>query len=128
MTEINKDIEKYLSQVKSYLPCRNADKTAILEDIRQAILDFTENSDIQSIDDIYKRFGTPEEIARSYLSDADPKKISKAFNIKKIILIAVIAVIIIYIFTMIYVILDAHNVTHGYFVECHINFLFDLLH
>lgn len=92
MTDINKDIEKYLSQVKSYLPCRKADKIAILKDIRQAILEFTENSGAETIDDIYNRFGTPEEIAKAYLSDAEPQSIKKATNIRKIIISAVLII------------------------------------
>ena len=117
MAEINKDIEKYLSQVKAYLPCKKSDKAVILADIRLAIYEFAENSAIQSIDDIYKRFGTPEEIAKAYLSDAEPNNIKKAINIRKVIIAAVIAVIVIYLGIMIFLAVDAHNVTHGYFTE-----------
>ena len=78
MPAINKDIEKYLSQVKACLPCKKSDKAVILADIRLAISEFAENSAIQSIDDIYKRFGTPEEIAKAYLSDAEPNNIKKS--------------------------------------------------
>ena len=117
MTEINKDIEKYLSQVKAYLPCRKADKTAILEDIRQAILEFAENSGAETIDDIYNRFGTPEEIAKAYLSDAEPQNIKKAINVRKVIIAAVVAIIMIYLGVMFFIVYDAHNETHGYFTE-----------
>ena len=82
MTKINKDIEKYLSQVKSYLHCKKADKDVILEDIRTAVFEFSEEFAIESIDDIYRRFGTPEEIAKAYLSDAEPQNIKKAINEK----------------------------------------------
>ncbi|MBQ6863602.1 MAG: hypothetical protein IJO14_05130 [Clostridia bacterium] len=117
MTKINKDIEKYLSQVKSYLHCKKADKDVILEDIRTAVFEFSEEFAIESIDDIYRRFGTPEEIAKAYLSDAEPSNIKKAINIRKVIIAAVIAVIVIYLGIMIFVAVDAHNETHGYFTE-----------
>ncbi len=117
MTEIKKDIDKYLSQVKAYLPCRKADKTAILEDIRQAIFEFKENSGTENIDDIYNRFGTPEEIAKAYLSDAEPQNIKKAINIRKVIIAAVVAIIMIYLGVMFLIVYDAHNETHGYFTE-----------
>ncbi len=113
MTEINKDIDKYLSQVKAYLPCRNTDKTAIIKDIRQAILEFTENSDIQSIDDIYKRFGTPEEIAKAYLSDAEPQNIKKAINVRKVIIAAVVAVVLIFAIFLLCTFIESYRQGHG---------------
>ncbi len=115
MTEINKDIEKYLSQVKAYLPCKKSDKAVILEDIRQAISEFAENSDIQSIDDIYKRFGKPEEIAKNYLTDADPKKITNAINIRKVVIAAVVAALLVFTGFVTAVFLDLHGDSHGTF-------------
>ena len=109
MTEINKDIEKYLSQVKAYLPCKKSDKAVILADIRQAIYEFAENSDIQSIDDIYKRFGTPEEIAKAYLSDAEPNNIKKAINIRKVFVIAVVIALSMLALTFLITIIDSHS-------------------
>ncbi len=115
MAEINKDIEKYLSQVKAYLPCKKSDKVVILADIRQAISEFAENSDIQSIDDIYKRFGTPEEIAKAYLSDAEPKKITNAINIRKVVIAAVVAALLVFTGFVTAVFLDLHGDSHGTF-------------
>ncbi len=109
MSEINKDIEKYLSQVKAYLPCKKSDKAVILEDIRQAISEFAENSAIQSIDDIYNRFGTPEEIAKAYLSDAEPKNIKKAINTRKVFVIAVVIALSMLALTFLITIIDSHS-------------------
>ena len=113
MTEINKDIEKYLSQVKAYLPCRKADKTAIIKDIRQAILEFAENSGTETIDDIYNRFGTPEDIAKAYLSDTEPRNIKKAINVRKVIIAAVVAFLLILLGFLIAVFLDLHGDGNG---------------
>ena len=109
MPAINKDIEKYLSQVKAYLPCKKSDKAVILADIRQAIYEFAENSAIQSIDDIYKRFGTPEEIAKAYLSDAEPNNIKKAINIRKVFVIAVVIALSMLALTFLIIIIDSHS-------------------
>ena len=113
MTEINKDIEKYLSQVKAYLPCKKSDKAVILEDIRQAISEFAENSDIQSIDDIYKRFGTPEEIAKAYLSDAEPKNIKKAISLRKVLVWAVVAVVLAFVIFLLSLFIESYRQGHG---------------
>ncbi len=113
MTEINKDIEKYLSQVKAYLPCKKSDKAVILEDIRQAISEFAENSAIQSIDDIYKRFGTPEEIAKAYLSDAEPKNIKKAISLRKVLVWAVVAVVLAFVIFLLSIFIESYRQGHG---------------
>ena len=113
MTEINKDIEKYLSQVKAYLPCKKSDKAVILEDIRQAIYEFAENSAIQSIDDIYKRFGTPEEIAKAYLSDAEPKNIKKAIRLRKVLVWAVVAVVLAFVIFLLSIFIESYRQGHG---------------
>ncbi len=115
MTEINKDIEKYLSQVKAYLPCRKADKTAIIKDIRQATLEFAENSGAETIDDIYNRFGTPEEIAKAYLSDAEPQNIKKAINIKKMLLVAIVIALAMLAIAFIIAIIDSHSQNIAYY-------------
>lgn len=109
MTAINKDIDRYLSQVKSHLPCRKADKDAILEDIKLAIFEFTENFETANIDDIYNRFGSPEEIAKAYLSDADPKKITKAINIRKVLVMATVIALALLAITFIITIIDNHS-------------------
>ena len=113
MTEINKDIEKYLSQVKAYLPCKKSDKAVILTDIRLAIYEFAENSDIQSIDDIYKRFGTPEEIAKVYLSDAEPKNIKKAISLRKVLVWAVVAVVLAFVIFLLSIFIESYRQGHG---------------
>ncbi len=115
MTEINKGIEKYLSQVKAYLPCKKSDKAVILADIRQAISEFAENSDIQSIDDIYKRFGTPEEIAKAYLSDAEPNNIKKAINIRKVFVIAVVIALSMLAIAFVIALFDSHRQNIAYY-------------
>lgn len=83
MTQINKDIEKYISDVGTHLFCLKKNKKAVLADMREAICEFTENNEVNSIDDIYKRFGTPEEIAKAYIADTEPKNIKKGSQYQK---------------------------------------------
>ena len=46
MTEINKDIEKYISEVGTHLFCLRKNKKTVLADIREAVFEFTENNDV----------------------------------------------------------------------------------
>lgn len=90
MIAIEKDIEKYMSEVNSHLFCLQKNKKAVLEDIREAIIEFTENNEVETMDIIYARFGTPEEIAKAYIADAEPQNIKKAFNIRKMLAASIV--------------------------------------
>ncbi|MBQ6863605.1 MAG: hypothetical protein IJO14_05145 [Clostridia bacterium] len=115
MRAINKDIEKYLSQVKSYLHCKKADKTTILADISTAVFEFAEDSETVNIEDIYNRFGTPEEIAKAYLSDAEPNNIKKAINIRKVIIAAVAIALAMLAITFAIALFDSHRQNVAYY-------------
>ena len=111
MIAMEKDIEKYMSEVNSHLFCLRKNKKAVLEDIREAITEFTENNDVETIDVIYARFGTPEEIAKAYIADAEPQNIKKAFNIRKMLLAAVVTIITIVALSFIIALIDNHYST-----------------
>ena len=117
MTAIGKDIEKYISEVGTHLFCLKKNKKEVLAEIREAVFEFAENNDVHSIDDIYKRFGTPEEIAKAYLSDAEVQNIKKAINIRKVSVAAVAIVLAMLAITFIIVIADSHNANGAYFID-----------
>ena len=117
MTAISKDIDKYISEVGTHLFCLKKNKKEVLAEIREAVFEFAENNDVHSIDDIYKRFGTPEEIAKAYLSDAEVQNIKKAINIRKVSVAAVAIVLAMLAITFIIVIVDSHNANAAYFTD-----------
>ena len=117
MTAIGKDIEKYISEVGTHLFCLKKNKKEVLAEIREAVFEFAENNEVHSIDGIYKRFGTPEEIAKAYLSDAEPKNIKKAINIRKVSVAAVAIVLAMLAIIFIIVIVDSHNANAAYFTD-----------
>ncbi len=115
MIAIEKDIEKYMSEVSSHLFCLQKNKKAVLEDIREAIIEFTENNEVETIDVIYARFGTPEEIAKAYIADAEPQNIKKAFNIRKMLLAAVVIALVMLAIAFAIAIFDSHNQNISYY-------------
>ncbi len=117
MTAIGKDIEKYISEVGTHLFCLKKNKKEVLAEIREAVFEFAENNEVHSIDDIYKRFGTPEEIAKAYLSDAEVQNIKKAINIRKVSVAAVAIVLAMLAITFIIAIVDSHNANVAYFTD-----------
>ena len=109
MSEISKDIEKYISEVGTHLYCLKKNKKEVLADIRDAVFEFAENNGVHSIDDIYRRFGTPEEIAKAYIADTEPQNIKKAISIRKVIVIAVVIALVMLALTFLIIIIDSHS-------------------
>lgn len=109
MTATQKDVNKYISQVKKYLVCPKAEKKQITEDIQSAVYGFVEDRNPQNIAEVYNHFGTPEELAKAHLADVDPKKIKKAINIKRVVVAAVVLALVMFAITMIVALIDNHN-------------------
>lgn len=93
MNRINKDIEKYLEEIKKNLVCSAAQKKTVINDLRNSIYDYVETSKVTDIEDIYSHFGQPEDIAEQIISEIEPKKVKKAFKVHKVVLAGVIAIV-----------------------------------
>lgn len=110
MTVIQKDVNKYISQVKKYLVCPKAEKKQITEDIQSAVYGFVEDRNPQNISEVYNHFGTPEELAKAHLADVDPQKIKRAMSFKKVIFAVIALVLVMYAVAIIVAIIDANNI------------------
>ena len=115
MNSIEKDIRNYISDVGKNLVCSGKLKKQILKDIENDVLDYTDNKQITDINEIYAHFGTPEEIAKAYLSDAEPQNIKKAINIKKMLLVAIVIALAMLAITFIIAIIDSHSQNIAYY-------------
>ena len=109
MTAIEKETEKYISDVSSRLLCSKKKKKEIIEDIRGAVLDFTEANGTNDIKEVYEHFGTPEELAKAHLNELDPVKLKNKVNIRKVVIVALVVALMIFSITMILVIIDSNK-------------------
>lgn len=117
MTAIEKETEKYISDVSSKLLCSKKKKKEIIEDIRGAVLDFTEANGTEDIKEVYEHFGTPEEFAKAHLSELDPEQIKKKISAKKMIFWGIIIALAMIAFVLFYELIDSHNEIRGTFSE-----------
>ena len=113
MIKIEKDIEKYMRAVEDYLVCPKEQKDKVLSEIRNSIYVYAEENGISDIKEVYDHFGTPEEIASQALSTVDPKMIKKALSIKRIVAIALTAIVVSFIVFLVAMYMDAHKDNHG---------------
>lgn len=109
MITIEKEIEKYISDVSSKLLCSKEKKKELIEDIRGAVFDFAEGSDTKDIAEIYKHFGTPEELAKAHMSELDPAQIKKKVNIRKVLIVAVVVALVLFTIMLFISIIDSLN-------------------
>ncbi len=117
MHTIEKDIKTYLTQTKNFLICDSKLKKSIIAEIEESIYEYAENNGISDISQIYERFGTPEETAKTYLSQADPGKLKKTVSTKKIIVSALVTALIMFAVFLIAVFVDAHIDFNGFFED-----------
>lgn len=109
-----KEIEKYLSEIRSNLVCNRKTQNLIARDIEGLVYDYAEAKGVTDISELYEHFGTPEEMAKTQMSQIDPKKINKAMKIKKAVVIGIIvalAMVALYFALSIY---DSYLIHDGY--------------
>lgn len=117
MSRINKEIDEYIAEIKKNLICTSSQKNIIINDLRNSIVNFVEENDIDDINKVYTQFGTPEEIANQSISDTEPQKIKKNYKHHRVIIIGVVVAVLIVAIVIIWAALDGHKSTDGYYVE-----------
>ncbi len=117
MSDIEKEIKKYLSEIKSNLICSGKQKRDIIKEIEGSVYEYAENKGIKDISEVYNHFGTPEEVARTHLSQIEPKKIKNAVNVRKVVIIGVLAVIFMLAVYLIASFIDGHKEANGTITE-----------
>lgn len=114
MRTLETDVKRYLSKTKRYLLCDGKRKREILKEIEESIYEIAEKEGITDLEQIYKHFGTPEETASTYLSQADPKKIRNAVNIRKIMVIGIITALLILAIYMTIAVVNSYRSVNGF--------------
>ncbi len=117
MSRINKEIDEYIAEIKKNLICSSSQKNTIINDLRNSIVNFVEENDIDDINKVYAQFGTPEEIANQSISDTEPQKIKKNYKHHRVIIVGVVVAVLIIAIVIIWAALDGHKAVDGYFVD-----------
>ena len=117
MSRINKEIDEYIAEIKKNLICSSSQKNTIINDLRNSIVNFVEENDIDDINKVYAQFGAPEEIANQSISDTEPQKIKKNYKHHRVIIIGVVVAVLIIAIVIIWAALDGHKAVDGYYVD-----------
>ena len=117
MSRMNKEIDEYIVEIKRNLICSSSQKNTIINDLRESIVNFVEENNIDDINKVYAQFGTPEEIANQSISDTEPQKIKKNYKHHRVIIIGVVVAVLIIAIVIIWAAFDGHKAVDGYFVD-----------
>ena len=90
---MDKICKAYVSQVKAILPVWGKKEKAFVKKLHDNLCDYCEDNNTTAIDELYKGFGTPQEIVFDYISLMEPNEISKQINTAKYIKILVASLI-----------------------------------
>ena len=110
----SKQIRKYLHNIKRLLPATANVRNKIVDMIRNALLAKSLEAPEKDISEIIKDFGSPEEVAASYIEEMGTAEILKGFGKKNriltIITVGVIGVFILIALALTIALIDAHNI------------------
>lgn len=90
---MDKICKVYVSQVKAILPVWGKKEKAFVKKLYGDLCDYCEDNNVNTIEELYKGYGTPQEIAFEYISLMEPDVISKRINTAKHTKILVISLI-----------------------------------
>ena len=109
MNDVKKAAAEFVLQIKNGLVCADSEKNRITKDIENSILDYIEENGVTDISEVYRQFGTPQEICAQFNAEVEPKKIKKMLNIRKTVLVGVIVIVAMVALSLIITLIDAHK-------------------
>lgn len=115
---LNVHLMRYLWKVRRELPGSRKQKKQILSRVEASVRDFvTENPDADYAA-IAQRFGTPQQIAASYIEEMSTPELTQQLRIKKrivcIIGVTALAIILLWAGFVLAVTIDSHKSINGY--------------
>lgn len=112
-----KELKAYFKAVSEGLVTDKKKKGAFLKELEAEVEDYLSSREDVTMSEIEASFGTPEQIAQSFLSQSDPVKIRKSLSIKKVLLLALAIILLVYVVFVIVSLIDVHTEAHGFFTE-----------
>lgn len=89
---MQKQLNNYFREIRSYLPCSTKLKKSILSRLEETVNSYLHDNPDADFAQLEAHFGTPRQIADSYISELSVTEISEKLQIRKRILITVGAV------------------------------------
>ncbi len=86
--------KQYIRNVKALFPSIRKSERDYLKKLEQNLVEYCEENDFSTLEDLYKDFGTPADVINSYYSTIDMDDLCKQIQISKMIKSTLIALMI----------------------------------
>ena len=93
---MNRLCKQYISQVKLLLPTIGKSEINYLTTLTSNLEDFCEDTSPQTMDDLYKEFGSPVDTVNSYISTLPTETLIKRIRTSKYIRCLIVTLIIMF--------------------------------
>ena len=93
---MNRLCKQYISQVKLLLPTIGKSEKNYLTTLTSNLEDFCEDTSPQTMDDLYKEFGSPVDTVNSYISTLPTETLIKRIRTSKYIRCLIVTLIIMF--------------------------------
>ncbi len=111
------ELKEYYARISACVLCDRKQKKAFLKELQSNIEEFRLSNPQATVSDIEAFFGSPEQIAASFTDNTDSVKLKKKLSVKRIVLLAVILALLVYVAFVVISLIDVHTEAHGYFEE-----------
>lgn len=98
MGKHNSAARRYLREIRGWLPCSRKLKRGILEKIGNTITEYLSGNPAASYTELTARFGTPQQIAASYVDEMGSGELLRDLRIKRKIMWVLVATAAVLIF------------------------------
>ncbi len=82
---MNKTCKKYISEIKALFPINRKQEKEYLKKLTSDIEDFCEETGAAEKGELYKNYGTPQEVVSNYLLTLDSQYVAKRIRTTRII-------------------------------------------
>lgn len=112
-----KELNKYLQNIRRELYCPGTAKRRILATVKENVATYLEENPAATFEEIQKHFGTPRQIAASYVEEMETPELMAKLRIRKriitVICVAVGLAVLIWAVAVVIALVDSFNSTGG---------------
>lgn len=108
----NKIINSYLKEVSAKLNCQKSLKAVFIKELKSDIENYADSVGLSMKDDLYREFGTPEEIANSLFDRHDYDVLLKKAKRKALAWKLIAGVLLMLLSAAVYVIAEMWSLVH----------------
>lgn len=121
MKTLNRYSMRYLREVRRRLPCSGKLNHRVIQELETSLVTFQAENPNSDYNTLIARFGTPSQIAATYIEDMNTTELLKNIRLKrtivKIVALTAIILILIWCLSTVWALYENRINRNGYFVD-----------